>query len=100
MADRGLRLQVDTQELNHEDEAELMSLRHGTGIFVFSASEIKEEDMLDLPKVKTRGEGKTKAQRLRAVLYLLWQRTDMKETSDEFYDKYMEKLIEKIKEKL
>ncbi len=52
MADKGLRLQVDTQELDHSDEARVMSLRGKIGMFVFAEQEVLAEDIKNLPKIE------------------------------------------------
>lgn len=43
---------------------------------------------------------KTPSQRLRAVIYLLWQKSDKKVDQDEYYEIIMENLIEQLKTKL
>src|SRR3990167_904740 len=85
MSNGALRIQVDSQENIHpEDKARIMELHEKLGVFVF-AEALKDEDLLDLPEVKIEKSDKTPSQRLRAVLYRLWETTDKKRTSDEFY---------------
>ncbi len=100
MADRGLRLQVDTQELCGEDKAELMSLHEKMGVFVFSESDIQEEDIKNLPEVKIERGEKTPSQRLRGILYRLWEQEKTYKTFDDYYRSWMSNLIESLKEKL
>jgi hypothetical protein len=100
MRDKSLRIWVDTPELSPEDMATLMALYGKEGVFVFSVSDIKEEDMLDLPEVKVERGEKTPGQRLRGVLYVLWEQSKTGKTFDEFYRDYMSKLIETIKGRL
>ncbi len=99
MADSCIRLFVDCQEMCPEDRAELMGLYNQLGVFVFSISNITEEDIKDLPEVSKR-DGKTKSQRLRGSIFRLWERSTSGKDFDKFYDDYMERLIEKIKEQL
>jgi hypothetical protein len=100
MSDRGLRLQVDTQELGGEDKAELMSLHEKMGVFVFSESDIQEKDLKNLPEVKIERGEKTPSQRLRGVLYRVWEQEKTHKTFDDYYRSYMSNLIETLKEKL
>jgi len=100
MADGGLRLFVDTQEVGPEDKGLIMGLHKKLGWFLFAESEVNQEDALDLPDIKFEKDEKTPSQRLRAVLYLLWEKQGKKGTSEEFYRKYLEKVIESLKEKL
>ena len=100
MADGSLRLFVDTQEIHPSDKAELMSLHQQLGVFVFSLSNIAKEDLIQLPEVKSPGIGKTPSQRLRSVLYILWEQTQSKQDFETFYTTYMSKLIDQIKERL
>lgn len=100
MADGGLRLFVDTQELGPEDKGLVMGLHKKLGWFLFAETGITQEDVIDLPDIKVDKGEKTPAQRLRAVLYLLWKKQGEKGSSDDFYRKYLEKVIQKLKEQL
>ena len=95
MSDGGLRLQVDTQELTAQDKAELMSLHNQIGWFVFSPNSIQVED---IPTEAVETDQKTPSQRLRAVLYILWEKQDtlktLKDDFEAYYRKTLEKLIE------
>lgn len=97
-ADRGLRIKLVTPELPAEDMSTLFNLGEAqvyTAIADLPHKELKVPD--DVPEIK--GE-KSPSQRLKAVLYRLWEATDRKKTSDQFYRDYMEKLIESLKAKL
>jgi len=82
--------------------AELMQFKGTFGKFVFATPEgkVTEED-IDLPAetLEYKGE-KSKSQRLRATLYILWQQGKMDKTFEEFYSIQMEKIINIIKDKL
>lgn len=60
----------------------------------------KVVDTVDLPE--EREEKLTKSQRLRNVIYVLWEQKykDKFETFDLFYPHYMEQIIQGIKDKL
>lgn len=100
MADGGLRLFVDTQEISAEDKAAVMELHKQIGWFLFSESQIKEEDVLNLPDIQLDKGEKSPSQRLRAVLYLLWEKQGKKGSSEQFYRDYLERVISKLKEQL
>ena len=100
MADKGLRLQVDTQELGPEDAGKVMLLRDRLGTFVFCEQGISEEDIKNLPKVELEEGEKAPSARLRASLYVFWDQRKIQEPFDIFYRRQMEKFIGTIKEKL
>jgi hypothetical protein len=54
----------------------------------------------ELDNVDIELEGKTQSQRLRNVLYILWQQTNKGEDFKTFYKDKTEKIIEQIKNKL
>lgn len=102
MADGGLRLQVDSQELTASDKAELMSLHQQVGWFLFSPNAIQVED---IPTEPVETDQKTPSQRLRAVLYVYWEKVNgsvkyKDHNFDVFYKEQLEKLIEHFKQKI
>lgn len=100
MADKGLRLQVDTQELGPEDAAKVMSLWNKLGVFVFADTGISEEDIKNLPKVELEEREKAPSTRLRAVLFVFWEQHKIQEPFDIYYRRAIEKFITSVKEKL
>ena|ERR1044071_1372622 len=70
MADNTIRLQVDCQEMNAENELEIFQLRNKLGWFVFNETGIQESD---IPTDPVEVDQKTPSQRLRGVLYVLWR---------------------------
>jgi hypothetical protein len=96
MSDGSLRLQIDTQELAGVDKGELMELHNKMGWMVFSETGIKEED---IPSDLIEEGQKTPSQRLRAVLYVLWEKKQVG-TFEDFYRKTLEKLIDHYKIKI
>ena len=103
-SDKGLKLQVYTQELAPEDITNLLSLRDKLGYFIFKLTNIDEEDLVELPKIKPEFKHeRTPAEKLRAVLYIWWsQRGEEKKgvLFDDFYKEYLERIISQIKEKI
>lgn len=99
MSDGGLKLIVHTQELAPDDEAEIMKLRNKLGWFVFSETQIQEEDIPDEP-IEFEGQ-KTYSERLRNVLFRLHEKQGGKPEEFESYRaRVMEKLINRYKAKL
>ena len=76
MADKSLRLQVDTQELPKEEKAKVFDLHEEFGWFVFSKSDIKEDHLKDLPELKPEfKDQKSPSQLLRNRLYVYYEKT-------------------------
>lgn len=100
MADNGVRVQFDTQEVSPESTAELFNQKGKLGWFIFHEKPVREIDLGKLPDIKTDAGDKTPAQRLRAVIYLLWQQGNSQISSEQFYRERMEDIIELIKAKL
>jgi len=106
MADRTIRIQVDCQEMNPDEEVVILQARNKLGWFLFGESEIIEED-IKLPDYRpVEKRDKTPSQRLRAVLWRLWEQKGKKDIygqpcdSDTYYRQIMESLIGKYKEML
>lgn len=100
MADGGIRLQVDTQELNNKDIATLFEEKGKVGWFFFDPEPITEIRKDDLPEIVLEEGEKSPSQRLRSVLYIYWEQRKLKQPFDSFYKTQMNKWIESIKEKL
>ena len=99
MSDGGMKIVVNTQELQAEDKAELMNLHNKLGHFVFSITGIKEEDIPNEP-VEFEGQ-KTLSERLRNVLFRLHEKQGGKPEDFEAYRaRVMERLINTYKSKL
>lgn len=100
LVDRGLKLEIYTQELTEEANAELFKLHNKIGVFCFAENDIQEKDLQYLPDIKIEKWAKSPSQRLRNVLYKLWETTSREKTFEEFYITSMEDLIDKLKEQL
>ena len=70
------------------------------GTLAFKVGEFSEVEVGELPEVKDPSAPKSQAQRLRAVFYRLWEKTDKKISSEQHYREMMERVIEFYKEKL
>jgi hypothetical protein len=96
--DNGLRLSFLTNEMSLPEQMEAMTMHDKFGYLLFSPNPISVSDM---PKEQAEDRNKSPSKRLRAVLYVLWQQTQPKDSDFEvFYRDRMEKLIDMIKAKL
>lgn len=97
MVDGGLSIGFHTKELSPEEKAQAMAFHNQQGWLVFSENELQEQDM---PRGDADLNRKTPSQRLRAVIYVLWQQSRTELTFPQFYEDYMDKLINQVKEAL
>lgn len=51
MADKSVRVQVDTQEITPDDRAYIFGLHDKLGYFVFAEQPLKELDLKDAPEI-------------------------------------------------
>ena len=87
------------QEISDDQTMYLLNAgrRDELGWVVWSPNKIQTED---LPKEQAEENQKTASQRLRAVLFVLWQQQGASGDFEVFYRERMEKLIDMIKAKL
>lgn len=94
------------QEVPPELLTQIISKTGQTGWLSFLVGErqIDTLDIVGLPDIQQEKGEKSKGQRLRASIYVLWQsevkKGTTKHTSEEYYNVRMEQLIDFIKEKL
>lgn len=100
MRDKTIRLQVDCQEIAPQDMAEVFALNDKLGWFFFHEKPIDKIDTKDLPEIKMEKWEKSPSQRLRAVMYLLWEKNPGDTSFESFYREKMELFINHLKEKL
>lgn len=101
--DGTFKLSVGTQELDEEEALSLIRLNRKMGWFVFKENPLVEADLINIPEIKPEFEDeKTPSQRLRNVLYVLWEQKYKKDykTFDAFYKVQVEKIIDWVKQKL
>lgn len=101
LSDGGLRVALDTQEMGKEDLAEIMNLvrKFGWVVIAGEAEKLTEDDIpkeaLEFPTSKTQ------AQRIRGVLYRIWEKNNGGYQDFElFYKIKTDKIIDWLKEKL
>ena len=96
----GLRFTTDLEQSSQElaDMDEGMGSR---GVLYYKAhGELTQQEVDELDTVDIELEGKTKSQRLRAVMYILWKQQGEQGDFKEFYSQKMEKIISQIKDRL
>lgn len=98
MADKSVRLSVDTQEVSPDEMAKIFALKGKYGYFAFSESKIEK---LEVPEVVQEfPDEKSPSKRLKAVIWKVWEKMGKVGDYDAFYRTQMERVIEKFKEKL
>jgi len=104
MANGARRFTVETQEsITPELLQRLITMEGQLGWFSFAVRQIEAADLLNLPEPDRSkyDQGKTPAQRLRAVIYLLFKEKGGEDKDfPAYYDKAMETLISQVKSKL
>ena len=97
--DGALSLGLHTKELDPIEKVSIMDFHNKSGWLLFSPNKIEDKD---IPSARAEIGSKTPSQRLRAVLYILWEQTNpiTRGSFDEFYTDKMESVITKIKERL
>jgi len=96
-ADGSLGLSLVTPELSVEEKVEFMSLHNLLCNALFKPEGAKVEDLITVDKAAG---SKTPSQRLRAVLYVLWEQKGKKGLFEQYYNEKMDTLIDLIKKKL
>ncbi len=97
--DRSYTLKFETRELG-KDAAMLMELLQSEGYLLFSPnSDLTEADIPDEKADAMTGQ-KTQAQRLRGVIFRLWEQSGKHGNSEQYYQIITENLIDQLKEKL
>jgi len=100
LKDRSIKLTFTTRELGGDDSATLFNLAHGEGWLLFSANDDVAEADVPLEKADPMIGQKSQSQRLRGVIYVLWEQRGRSGSYEDFYRSYTERLIEQIKEQL
>ena len=112
LADGSLRVYVGTPELSNETMVSVFSLIKKPGFVLISANAINQDQIDAVEKATTNAEfsEKTPSQRMRGVLYKIWEKTQPKTMNgdgvmeyvdfDLFYKRQMNKIIDHFKTKL
>lgn len=112
LADNSLRVSIGTPELSPQTVGDLYSVLKQPGFVVLSTQPItqKQIDAVESASIDMEFDTKTPAQRLRNVLYRIWEQTSPKDKNSEgiteyidfdlFYKRKMNELINHFKTKL
>ena len=100
-ADRGYKVTLHSQELTPVAGSKLLMLKDKYVNVILKEGTIKDDDLVDIPDEVPKQKGvKTYAQRVRAALYVLWDKSGKPGLSEDFYNVRMEAIIEQIKERI
>ena len=103
LADGTLSINIHTQELPEETMMRVFSLRKSPGMVLISSDDISKAEQEEVEKFTTDfevGKTKTASQRLRAVLYRVWEQEGEPRGYKDFavfYSSYMERIINEYK---
>lgn len=99
LADRSYKLTFSTRELSGKDATILMELIHQEGFLLFSPNPLQEADIPD-EKADSMTNKKTQAQRLRGVIFKIWETNGQPGSFETYYQAKMENIISQLKEKI
>ena len=98
--DGSVSISFDTRELNSEEIFTIMSLRNSEGWLCYAPN----EDEIEVPEERAEVEGKSQAQRIRAVLYILYkqdtERGKFTGSFESYYHEKTDKYVEHLKSKI
>ena len=103
LKDKSLKVTFETNEVTPEQMAGIAQSINKFGYVAFKETPFKdkETEFLDSLKPEYDDTGKTKSQRLRGVLYRMWEQdNEGYEDHTRYYDFHMEKIINHFKSKL
>lgn len=98
-ADGSYKLEFESRELSGVDATVLLGMLRQEGWLLFAPNQIREQDIPD-EKADSMTNQKTQAQRLRAVIYKIWEGLGKNGSFETYYQSYMEKIIDQLKEKI
>jgi hypothetical protein len=97
------KITISTQELTQEQAGVLFGFTCKFVKFYLTMENISEDDMSAIDGIvvsNTPKPTKSKSQRLRAVIYRVWESKNNNRPFDEYYDMVMERVIERLKNML
>ena len=102
LADGSLSINIHTQELTDETMMRIFNLRKKPGMVLISSGDITKEEIDAIENFKTDFEfnGKTPSQRLRGVLYRVWEQGNQEYDFAIWYEAQLDKIINKYKSML
>ena len=97
--DGSIKITMETREITGEDAAQVFDLRGSEAWAFLAPEEIKEVELPEEKPDPSIGK-KTQSQRLRNVIYIMWQQKGAQGNFEQFYNQKMETIIEQMKERL
>ena len=100
LADKTLKVTFETNELNPQDLLGLMENLHQFGYLAFQKEPFtgEQKELIGGLKSDYEFKGKSSSQRLRSVLFIMWQNENEGfDSSVKHYEHYMEKIINNYK---
>ncbi len=100
LSDGTLSINIHTQELPEETMMRIFNLRKSPGMILISSDDISKAEVEEVEKFTSEfqvGKNKTSSQRLRAVLYRVWEQGDQVYDFPIWYESQMERIINKYK---
>tara|TARA_R110000744_G_scaffold320603_2_gene426752 strand:+ start:2375 stop:2731 length:357 start_codon:yes stop_codon:yes gene_type:complete len=102
LSDGTMSINLHTQELSADTMTRIFEMNKKPGLVLISSDSISQEE-IDAVQVATKDfefNEKTPSQRLRNVLYRVWEQTDQQKDFRLFYEIHMEKVINQYKSTL
>lgn len=99
--DKSIKITLGTQEVSPSKAGELFSLLNHLATTYICPYEIDQKELAQVDKIDPELGGKTQSQRLRNVLFVMFEQNhDGFKEFDSFYKATMDKIIEHYKSKL
>lgn len=99
--DKSVKITLGTQELTPSKAGELFTLLNSLAVTYISPKEISQREIDQVDKLDPEFEGKTQSQRIRNVLFILWQQDpEGFREFDMYYKRKTEGIIDDLKAKI
>jgi hypothetical protein len=95
--DKSLSLRFSTNEMSSEDVANLIDHQGEFGYLLFKPNQFSNDEV---PKEEAADGSKSYSERLRSVMYLVWENKGSKESYESYRSQQMEHIIKCYKNKL
>src|SRR3990167_11061367 len=100
LSDHSLKISVATQEIiSPEENAKIFNLYNKLMWFAVSEAPV-DPTSIELPDIKLERGEKSPSERMRGVLYILWEQSKNTLTFEQFYREQMSRITDKLKEKI
>lgn len=103
LADKSIKITISTQEISSDKIGQLFEIKDKYIKILFSEENISndiEDSVKGLELVSPSKHSKSKSNRLRNVLYRIWEKQEIKSDFDEYYENQMEIIINHFKSKI